>query len=227
MATVRYSALVADARGTIGATTFSRCRSGAVARTRSKPIPHTSDRLHKTNSILSDLNYYWRQSMTDSQRHAWNARAKETVSTNSVGSEFRGTGWNWFLHANLLHRYVEYSIITVPPAQLRIRTPHFTVAYVAPNKISVTDTHGWDPVEGGRVLIQHAHNIPPSRYSWAGPWPEVDWPYASAIDDVPRVLKWIDATHYGTASHFRFRWLVCDGSTSLPWTARVNIPAGG
>ncbi|MBA7703360.1 hypothetical protein ES703_112145 [subsurface metagenome] len=83
-------------------------------------------------------------------------------------------------------------------------------------------------MEGGRVLIQSAHKIPPSRYSWDGPWPEVKWPLAAWLDAVPKTLFSLpDVTYYGTTSFFRFRWLVCDGSTSLPWTIRLPIPAGG
>ena len=102
MANIRYSAMIADARGSIGGVTLSRGRGGAIARNRSKPVNPRSSRQESLRGQTAHLSRYWSKTLTAQQRADWNAYAAGTSWTNKLGDSIQINGNAAFMRLNAL-----------------------------------------------------------------------------------------------------------------------------
>lgn len=120
MAKIAFSALVADARGSVGNVTFTKSRQGATARVRvSGGNPQTTDqtlvRDNMTNSSRA-----WSSTLTQAQRDVWSNAGGLIPVVNPVnGQTSYMTGYNYYVM--LSHNFVRMNAVgttrpTAPPA---------------------------------------------------------------------------------------------------------------
>jgi len=100
MASVKFSALVNDVKGSTGGNTFQSNANGAFVRKRSKPVNKNTpgQRLWKLNLVY--YSQYWSE-LSDTDRNMWIADAPEHPYTNRLGESARYTGFQWFMKINL------------------------------------------------------------------------------------------------------------------------------
>ena len=102
MANVKFSSIVADARGAVGGVVFGRGGGGAIARTNVKPTNPRSSRQSACRAVLAQLTQYWSAKLIESERIAWRAYAAGTSWTNKVGTSASISGLAAFVRLNTL-----------------------------------------------------------------------------------------------------------------------------
>lgn len=100
MATILFGNGVADVRGSINGTVFSRNANGAYARNRTTPInPQTAAQVTQRGRLTS-LSSAWRE-LTDAQRDTWTKATRAYPYTNRLGQTSYYTGPQLFNKLNL------------------------------------------------------------------------------------------------------------------------------
>lgn len=102
MANIQYSAIVSDARGSIGGVTLSRGRGGAIARARVKPVNPRSALQSTRRAHLAHITKMWSGTLTEQERDDWRAYAAGTSWTNKLGQTISGAGNSAMLRHNLI-----------------------------------------------------------------------------------------------------------------------------
>lgn len=82
---LRFGNGVADGRGSIGGTTFSRNRYGSYARTRIVPVNPSTDRQRASRSAFRSAALAWK-ALTDAQRQSWVTYANNTPIIDRLGA---------------------------------------------------------------------------------------------------------------------------------------------
>lgn len=114
MAKVKFTAFLADMRGKVNGSVFSRNKGGAYVRTKVTPNnPQTSAQVN-ARALLSTYSQNWK-SLTAAQRAAWNAAVSNFLTTDIFGDIKTPTGKNLYvrLNANIING--GGSAITSPP----------------------------------------------------------------------------------------------------------------
>lgn len=100
MATILFGNGVADVRGSINGTVFSRNANGAYARNRTTPInPQTAAQVTQRGRLTS-LSSAWRE-LTDAQRDTWTKATRSYPYTNRLGQTSYYTGPQLYNKLNL------------------------------------------------------------------------------------------------------------------------------
>lgn len=100
MATVRFGQGVAEMRGSIGGTTFSRSRNGATARNRTVPVNPNTQSQSDLRYLFSQIAQRWAQ-LTTPQREQWDDYAGLiTYLTNRLGEAYTPSGRQMFQTCN-------------------------------------------------------------------------------------------------------------------------------
>lgn len=119
MARILFTAIVADVRGKIAGTVFSKNRYGAYARTKVTPSnPQTSAQVYR-RSLLAQFAQGWR-SLTDDQRLAWNGAVALFQRTNVFGNAVKPSGANLYSRVNLNIATAGGNAVDVPPMPIGI-----------------------------------------------------------------------------------------------------------
>lgn len=128
MANVKFSAIVADARGAIGGVVLSRGGGGSIARTNIKPINPRSTAQSNRRATMSHLATYWSASLTEPNRESWRVYAAGTAWTNKVGTSAKISGLAAFIRLNSLILLAGGAITPTAPATTgHAGTPAFTI----------------------------------------------------------------------------------------------------
>lgn len=103
MALVKYTAIVADMRGSLAGTVFSKNSYGAYVRTKVTPVNPQTIAQQGVRQFFGQLSQAWR-GLTQAQRNGWNTSAVNFNRTNVFGDQSQLNGFNLFkqLNQNLL-----------------------------------------------------------------------------------------------------------------------------
>lgn len=109
------SALLTEASGSLGGTTFSKGRNGSYTRKRVKPTnPRTNSQL-RVRTILADFSRGW-AGLTDGQRTEWNTYASQATYIDKLGNKSKLSGINWYVRLNAQIAEFGGTAIDMPPA---------------------------------------------------------------------------------------------------------------
>lgn len=158
MALVKLGGGVADIRGSIGGTTFSRTRYGAIARNRTIPVDPGSAAQTKIRSIASTVRNAWFNTLTAAQRTAWDTYAAGVQMTNRLGEVVNLTGWNHFCRSNMALLYNDKSLVAAGPTELSLpaQDPALAVSGSAASgdlTITFDDTMAWCDEDDAHMII--------------------------------------------------------------------------
>jgi len=128
MANIKLGAMIADIRGSIGGTCFSRGAGGAIARNSPKPCNPRTALQAVLRARVAQLAQMWSGSLTPTERTAWRAYAAETAWLNKVGTAAQITGLAAFVRLNTLRLQAGLTVVTAAPtANGWAGTPTFTI----------------------------------------------------------------------------------------------------
>ena len=99
MAKVAFGGGISNIQGSIAGNTFTRTRGGPAARNKVKPNNPASKAQLAQRARLSRLSGAWR-TLTEDQRVAWAAEAKETKRKGVCGNNIELTGHQLFVKVN-------------------------------------------------------------------------------------------------------------------------------
>lgn len=103
-----------EARGSVGAYTYSTHRGSSVVRTRTGPAVQYSARQVAVRGCTAQATAQWKL-LTDSQRSLWEVYAREHELCDWSGSPRRISGYNWFVRVNCVAYDAGFGPFTVPP----------------------------------------------------------------------------------------------------------------
>lgn len=114
MATVIFGNGVADVRGSINGTTFSRNGNGAYARNKTTPVnPQTPAQVAQRNRVTA-LATSWRN-LSDAQRQAWKDATPAFPYRNRLGQSSTYTGQQLYTKLNLGRLGASQAPLVAPP----------------------------------------------------------------------------------------------------------------
>lgn len=99
MAKVLFTAAVADARGKLNGTVFSKNRGGAYIRTKVSPVNAQTPAQQGVRASLSNFAQAWR-GLTANQRAGWNGAVENYKKTDIFGNSRNPSGFNLYVRLN-------------------------------------------------------------------------------------------------------------------------------
>lgn len=161
MAKVLNPFFAGDARGSIGAFTASRNRSGAVMRQKVSPVQPRSNAQQSVRYTLQGLTKQF-QSLTSVQISNWNDFAAANPVTDVFNNQINLTGMNWFVRLNSRLTESGIAVITTPPdtgnaGYLPVINASFDAV------VGVEFSWDTNPTANQRIWIQYSGNVPLSR----------------------------------------------------------------
>lgn len=114
MAKIKTTAIVADIRGKLNGSVFSKNRGGAFVRTKVTPSNPQTSYQAAVRSILGGLAQGWR-SLTQAQRDAWNSAVSNYTGTDIFGDIKTPSGINLYTKLNANLAEVGMAYINTPP----------------------------------------------------------------------------------------------------------------
>lgn len=114
-ALIKMAHIVAEARGSIAGTVFSRNTYGAYLRQKVSPINKQSVSQQVVRQYLAQLAQAWR-GLTQAQRDGWNQGAVNFSRTNVFGDQVQLTGFNLYMRLNKNLLDVGQSVISAAPS---------------------------------------------------------------------------------------------------------------
>jgi hypothetical protein len=103
MARVKYGHLIAEARGKLNGSVFSRNTYGAYMRQKVSPIQPRTARQQEVRQRMAQIASQWRE-LTQTQRDGWNSLAQQVTRINVFGDNVPLSGFNLYgkLNRNIL-----------------------------------------------------------------------------------------------------------------------------
>ena len=172
---VKWGGGIVDGRGSIGGTTFSRNRYGAIARARTSPVNPNSSRQSAIRTIISFVAASWLALLTSVQRAAWGVFASNVPATNKLGEVINLSGNNQFVKTNTVRQNVGLPVLLIAPVIFTLpgEDTLFTASVDAgTGKVTVAfdDTRDWVDEDDGRLVVQVGIPVNESVSFFNGPW---------------------------------------------------------
>lgn len=117
MALILPGPMIADARGSIGGTTFSKSGAGNIVRNRTKPVNPRSVRQEETRARMTAVAWHWNHVCSAGNRADWNAYAAATNWQNALGQSIAVTGFAAFARLNQVLQTLGHGFWTLPPTE--------------------------------------------------------------------------------------------------------------
>lgn len=156
MALLKFGAMIADARGSIGGTVFARNRGGAYARNRTVPINPGTTRQTAVRALLGDLANAWTNTLSQVQRDAWELYAANVPLVNSLGEARNVSGINMYVRTNSVMLDTGGTRLDTAPVDFTVGptiTPAFTIDAAA-DEFDITGLGGYpETAPGIRLLV--------------------------------------------------------------------------
>ena len=232
MALIKLGGGVADIRGSIGGTVFSRNRSGAIARNRTVPVNPASAKQTKIRSVMSVVRNAWYNTLTAAQRTAWDSYAEAVEVQNRLGESIKLTGWNHFCRSAACLLYNDLAIVADGPTEMALPEQDGTIsitASAASGEISVAfdDEAAWLDETGSHLLVYASRGQAPTINFFKGPYQ-----IAGTVDGddstpptTPATITAPFTLIEGQKVFCQFRIVRADGRLSAPFRASCVIGA--
>jgi hypothetical protein len=128
MANIKYGPLVADVRGSVGGTCFSRGSGGGIVRNAPKPCNPRTPLQVALRARLAMLTAYWSKTMDQPHRDQWSDYAAGTSWSNKVGGSAIITGLAAFVRFHTTYLQWGGDIVEDGPTMVgHAGTPSFTI----------------------------------------------------------------------------------------------------
>lgn len=214
------SQIVTKASGSIGGITASHNRFGQYFRARVTPVnPSTAFQI-AVRAALTTLAIRW-QTLTATQRLAWETYAENVPVVNRVGDTVVLTGLNQYIRSNVPR--IQNGLVIVDDGPTTFSLPDFTtpsivlsvVAGFLQASITFTDTDGWAIADGGALLNYGSRELALSIEFFKGPF-KVGQPILGAITPPtsPQTSLYLQTATTGNKAFIRFRATEPDGRLS-------------
>lgn len=232
MALIKFGGGITEMRGSIAGNTFSRNRSGAYVRAKTKPINPNTAAQQLVRTALAQLTVRWSQTLTTVQRAAWNLYGGNVVMTNKLGESINLSGFNHYIRSNTILLQTANAIVDDGPTIFEIPNQDTLLsitASAATQVISVAfdDTLGWLDETEAHMFTFQGNPQNGQRNFFGGPWRLMAT--IDGDDTVPPTTPDAQAVIVPIAENQR-QWIYAriiraDGRLSQPFRADVVVAA--
>lgn len=218
MALIKPGVAIAQASGSIGGTVFSHNRGGMYIRNRSQPTQPNTPRQQAVKTTMSYLTAYWNNTLTATQRTAWNTYAANVPLINRLGEAKNVTGLNMFVRTNSIALDTGAALIAAAPTTFTLGptlTPTATLTAANGELVISAFTGTAIPVGGVRVLMQTSLEQNPSINFFKAPFSK----FAGRLvltADLPLTLDTGPAVAVGNKLFIRTAAMFADGRVGVP-----------
>lgn len=223
MALVKYGPAIADARGSVGGTVFTRNRFGAVMKQRTTPKYSGYDKQVEMTTLMTQLASSWATALTVSEREAFNNAALLFTVPNALGEQVHLTGMQFFIKCNMLLTLTDQVVITVPPATAIAPAPTLTLAHTPATGIECTAIGIWDNTAADKLLCSVSAPLPQTVNYFKGPWARTWGQNGSYFSILPALMLPSVELQVDTRMFGRWRVVNADGSASFPAIFLVDV----
>lgn len=168
MAKILFTAFMADARGKVAGTVFSRNRGGAYTRTKVTPSNPQTSYQTTVRQRLAAFSASFR-GLTASQILAWNAAVQDFLSTNIFGNTIKKSGQQLYIGLNSNLELIGQAAIADPPAPVEISSITINIAsltnaaFTLSLSAATTDEYyvieATQPVSAGRSFLKNEFRV--------------------------------------------------------------------
>lgn len=168
MAKILFTAFLADMRGKVNGTVFSKNRGGAYARTKVTPSNPQTSFQSAVRQRLSSFSAGFR-GLTASQILAWNVAVHDYIGTNIFGNSVTPTGLQLYVKLNANLQMVGGTPITTPPLPVAItpidcdiNTLSDVALTLALSEITADEYYSIEasaPVSPGRFFLKNEYRV--------------------------------------------------------------------
>jgi hypothetical protein len=158
MALIKLGPMVAEARGSIGGTVFSRNAAGAYARNKSIPVQPNSAQQIAVRSRMTDLTQAWTGTLTGLQRISWGLYGDNVPVLNKVGDSINLNGLAWYIACNSLRLQIPTARVDDGPFDYTRAEQDPTLSLSASEAtqeltIGFDDTLGWATEDDAWLML--------------------------------------------------------------------------
>jgi hypothetical protein len=165
MAKIKTTAIVADIRGKLNGSVFSKNRGGAFVRTKVTPSNPQTTFQAGVRAVLGSLAQGWR-SLTEAQRNAWNAAVSNYTGTDIFGDIKTPSGINLYTKLNTNLAVIGVPYISSPPLPqgTATLTTLSATADISDSKLEVNAGSGSVPSNNRLVIKATAPQSPGKNF---------------------------------------------------------------
>jgi hypothetical protein len=146
MANIAFSAIVGDARGSVGGSTFSRNNAGPFVRTRALPTHRLTIRTQDVKVALGHSANSWSTVLDQTQRDAWDALAATLTFYNKLNQPFTPSGYQVRQKSSTNLHSIGLAALSAAPAFFTASSPiSLSAAWTSPSgplTLSATNSPG-------------------------------------------------------------------------------------
>jgi len=232
MALVKYGGGIIQMSGSIAGNTHARNRYGNYVRARTKPTNPNTARQVLVRAAVAYLTERWSETLTGTQRTAWDLYGASVAMKNKLGETVYLTGFNHYIRSNANRARLGLTPVDDGPIIFTLpdHDPTFAItATTDPNNITATydDTMDWASETGGLLCMFQGQPQNPQRNFFAGPWRL--WTAIEGIDAAPPASPKIAPAVFAIAETQRIwcfaRILRADGRLSETFRADCIVAA--
>lgn len=155
MAKILYTAVVADMRGKLNGTVFSKNRGGAYTRTKVTPSNPRTTAQNTVRQRLATYSQGWR-ALTATQLAAWNAAVENYKKTDIFGAIKNPSGINLYVKINANLTEAGQAAITLPALPGAVTGPVSLTLTGAAGANTLSLAYTATPVAAGMTWIVYA-----------------------------------------------------------------------
>ena len=175
MASVKYGGGIIQMSGSIAGNTYARNRYGNYVRARTKPINPNTAKQVLVRSVMQNLTTRWAQTLTSTQRTAWNLYATNVAMTNRLGETIKLTGFNHYIRSNHWFDRMGRTLVDDGPTTFELPETDPTMSISiseATQQVTMTfdDGQAWCSEDDAMLVILQSLPQNPQRNFFAGPW---------------------------------------------------------
>jgi len=232
MALVKFGGGITEMRGSMAGNVYSRNKSGAYIRARTKPTNPNTSYQQAIRSSMAFLTTRWSQTLTAGQRAAWNLYGSNVVMQNKLGESINLSGFNHYLRSNIMRRRINIGVIDDGPVIFEIPEADPTFAITGTEAAQTIScaydaTMDWADENGGWLILHQGQPQNAQINYFGGPWR-----YLSVVEGVngappasPKVAAVTFAIAEGQHQWCYARILRADGRISDPFRDDVLVGA--
>jgi hypothetical protein len=221
MALVKLGGMIAEIRGSVGGSTFARNRGGAYVRNRSVPLnPQTTNQV-AVRTLFGIFAQRFSDTLTASQRDAWEQYAANVLLPNSLGESRQVTALNHYIRSNTLLSLTNQSLVDDAPTQFTTGPtiePTITLDATA-DTLSFTDLGDYTPSTDGTIGVYTSQGDPqqPGVNFYKAPFRRVTGDaIADEATDLPSSVALPKPIAAGQAVFIRTASVTPDGRVGVP-----------
>lgn len=214
---------VAEVRGSVGGTTFSRNTHGAYMRFRAVPVNPNTARQSAARQTMETLQAYYRDTLTQTERNSWIDFAALTPRKNRLGFQGLNSAINMFIAINSIKLLAGEALVTTAPAVNGMAaTPEFTLTGDTTNGLRITALS--PALAAGDVLQwQISPPMPFSRKFFGSGFTSTV--YTVGVAAPPYTLKAAAAVAIGQRYFVRARFVSAAGRIATPIQLSADVTA--